>query len=70
MTPTDTSAPSGAKDLRVTLLKSLHGQLKMHRNNVNGLGLTRRHQTRVVKATPEVMGMVNASAFMLKIEDA
>ena len=65
MTPSNTAV----KEIRVTLLKSIHGQLKMHRNNVNGLGLTRRHQTRVLKGTPEVMGMVHASAFMLKIEE-
>jgi large subunit ribosomal protein L30 len=55
--------------IKVTLLKSVHGQLHMHRNNVRGLGLRRRHQTVELTATPEVMGMVRGSSFMLKVEE-
>lgn len=58
-----------AKKIKVTLLRSIHGQLIKHRNNVHGLGLTRRHQSVQVDATPQIMGMVHASAFMLKVED-
>ena len=57
------------KKLRVTLLKSTHGQLQMHRNNVRGLGLRRRHQSVELTATPAVMGMVKGSGFMLKVEE-
>lgn len=57
------------KQIKVTLVRSLAAQLKMHRNCVNGLGLTRMHQSVTLKATPEVMGMVNKSRFMLKVED-
>ncbi len=57
------------KKLKLTLLRSLHGQLAKHRNNVNGLGLTRRHQSVQVDATPQTLGMVNASAFMMKVEE-
>ncbi len=58
-----------AKKIKVTLLKSLHGQLIKHRNNVRGLGLTRRHQSVQIDATPQIMGMVHGSAFMLKVEE-
>jgi large subunit ribosomal protein L30 len=58
-----------AKKLRLTLLKSLHGQLKMHVNNVRGLGLRRRHHTVEVIATPQNLGMVRASEWMLKVEE-
>jgi large subunit ribosomal protein L30 len=61
-------AATGRK-IKVTLLKSTHGQLQMHRDNMRGLGLRRRHHTVEVVATPAVMGMVNQSAFMLKIEE-
>jgi large subunit ribosomal protein L30 len=61
---------SDAKTVKVTLLKSTHGQLHMHRNNIRGLGLRRRHQTVELAATPAVMGMVRESAFMLKVEEA
>lgn len=57
------------KTLKVTLLRSIHGQLLMHRNNVRGLGLTRRHQTVEISATPANLGMVNASKFMLQVEE-
>ena len=58
-----------AKKIRVTMLKSTHGQLQMHRDNVRGLGLRRRHHTVELVATPAVIGMVNQSAFMLKVEE-
>ncbi len=59
----------GAKKLRLTLLKSIHGQLGMHVNNVRGLGLRRRHHSVEIAATPENMGMVRASEWMLKVEE-
>jgi large subunit ribosomal protein L30 len=60
---------SEAKKIKVTLLKSTHGQLQMHRDNVRGLGLRRRHHAVELAATPAVLGMVNQSAFMLKVEE-
>lgn len=57
------------KKLKLTLVRSLAAQLKMHRNCVNGLGLTRMHQSVTVLATPENLGMVNKSRFMLKVEE-
>ena len=63
------SKKTDAKKLRLTLLKSVHGQLKMHVNNVRGLGLRRRHQTVEVAATPQNLGMVRASEWMLKVEE-
>jgi large subunit ribosomal protein L30 len=57
------------KKIRVTMLKSTHGQLQMHRDNMRGLGLRRRHHTIEVAATPAVLGMVRQSGFMLKVEE-
>jgi large subunit ribosomal protein L30 len=57
------------KTLRLTMLKSSHGQLKMHRDNMRGLGLRRRHHTVERPATPSVLGMVKESGFMLKVEE-
>ena len=57
------------KKLRLTLLKSLHGQLQMHRDNMRGLGLRHRHQSVERAATPAILGMVNASSFMVKVEE-
>lgn len=57
------------KKIRVTLLRSTAGQLKNHRLNVAGLGLKKIRQSRELVATDAVMGMVNASAHMLKVEE-
>jgi len=58
-----------AKKIRVTLLKSTHGQLQMHRANIRGLGLRRQRHSVELPATKAVLGMVNQSAFMLKVEE-
>lgn len=57
------------KRIRVTLIKSPHGRLQVHRHCVRGLGLKRIHQAVEVSATPEVMGMVRKAAFMLHVEE-
>jgi large subunit ribosomal protein L30 len=64
-----TNRVSTGQKLKLTMLKSTHGQLLMHRDNMRGLGLRRRHHSVEVVATPSVMGMVNQSAFMLKVEE-
>ena len=65
-----TTAKAGdAKKIKVTLLKSTHGQLQMHRDNIRGLGLRRQRHSVELPATPAVLGMVNQSAFMLKVEE-
>jgi large subunit ribosomal protein L30 len=58
-----------AKKIRLTMLKSTHGQLQMHRDNMRGLGLRRRHHSIEVAVTPAVIGMVRESGFMLKVEE-
>lgn len=62
-------AQQEAKRLRLTLVRSLNGQLKQHKNNVNGLGLRKMHRSVEIDATPENLGMVRASSHMLKVEE-
>jgi large subunit ribosomal protein L30 len=57
------------KQLKVTLIKSLAKKLAMHKNNVRGLGLRKPHQTVVVTATPENLGMINKSSHMFRVEE-
>jgi large subunit ribosomal protein L30 len=64
-----TNRAATGKKFKITMLKSTHGQLQMHRDNMRGLGLRRRHHSIEVVATPAVIGMVNQSAFMLKVEE-
>jgi len=58
---------TGSK-LTVTLMRSLHGQLRHIGASVRGLGLRRRHQSVTVTDTAENRGMINAACHMLKVE--
>lgn len=54
--------------IKVTLVKSLFGQLANIRNSARGLGLRRIGHSVVVADTPSNRGMVNTASHMLKIE--
>ena len=54
--------------VKVTLMKSLYGQLKHISSSVRGLGLRRRHQSVQVADTAENRGMINVASHMLKVE--
>jgi large subunit ribosomal protein L30 len=56
--------------IKVTLVKSLYGQLANIANSARGLGLRRIGHSVVVAATPSNLGMVNAASHMLKVEPA
>ncbi|HEY8507961.1 MAG TPA: 50S ribosomal protein L30 [Steroidobacteraceae bacterium] len=56
--------------LKVTLVRSVHGQLANIAASVRGLGLRKRHQTVVVADTKENRGMINAAIHLLKVEQA
>jgi large subunit ribosomal protein L30 len=56
------------KTIKVTLTKSLYGQLARVRNSARGLGLRRIGHSVVVADTPSNRGMVNAASHMLKVE--
>jgi large subunit ribosomal protein L30 len=58
------------KTIKVTLLKSVYGQLASIRGSVKGLGLRRIGHSVVVADTPSNRGMVNAASHMLKVEAA
>ena len=58
------------KTVKVTLTKSLFGQLASIRNSARGLGLRRIGHSVVVADTPSNRGMINAASHMLKVESA
>ena len=58
------------KKIKVTLVKSVFGQIHRHRATARGLGLTRINQTVVVADTPEIRGMINASRHLFRVEEA
>ncbi|MDH4174820.1 MAG: 50S ribosomal protein L30 [Betaproteobacteria bacterium] len=56
--------------VKVTLKRSVHGQLHSIRASVYGLGLRRIRDTRVVEDTRENRGMINAAQHLLGVEKA
>jgi large subunit ribosomal protein L30 len=56
------------QQLRVTLVKSLHGQLQNIAASARGLGLRRMHQTVTVRDTRENRGMIQRAAHLLRVE--
>ena len=54
--------------LKVTLVKSLHGQLTNISASARGLGLRRIHQTVTVRDTAENRGMIQTAVHLLKVE--
>lgn len=53
--------------LQITLVKSLIGTPKKHRNIVEGLGLKKLNRTVVRPDTPEIRGMINKINHMIHI---
>jgi large subunit ribosomal protein L30 len=59
-----------AKQLKLTLTRSLSGRLKNHRACARGLGIRRIHNPVLVTDTPENRGMIEKIRYMLKVEEA
>ena len=57
------------KQIKVTLVKSLAGQLKNITASVRGLGLRKPHQTVEVADTPQNRGMIYAASHLLKVQE-
>jgi large subunit ribosomal protein L30 len=58
------------EQLKVTLKSSVHGQLHNIRASVYGLGLRRIRDSRVVRDTAEVRGMIHVAQHLLGVERA
>lgn len=63
-------ADKKVKTLKVTQIKSSSGRLSSHQACLRGLGIRRIHHTVNVPDTPEIRGMINKAAYMLKVEEA
>ena len=59
---------SNPKSIKVTLVKSVYGQLANIRNSVKGLGLRRIGHSVVVADTPSNRGMVQTAIHLLTVE--
>lgn len=58
-----------AKNLKLTLVRSISGRLPRHKATVATLGLRRIHQSVQVKDSPSARGMINKVGYLLKVED-
>jgi large subunit ribosomal protein L30 len=56
-------------DIKVTLKKSYIGSTQKVRATLIGLGLTKTNKTVVRKDTPELRGMINKVAHLVKVEE-
>ncbi len=54
--------------IKVTLVKSVIGTKQSHRATIRGLGLRRINHSVELGDTPEVRGMINKVAYLLKCE--
>ncbi|QEA13140.1 50S ribosomal protein L30 [Comamonas flocculans] len=53
--------------LKVQLVRSPIGTKQSHRDTVRGLGLRKLNSVSELKDTPEVRGMINKIAYLVKI---
>jgi len=58
-----------AEQLTVTLVKSGIGRPEKHRLVLLGLGLNKLNKSVVLKNTPEIQGMINKIAHLVKVTD-
>ncbi len=58
-----------AKQLKITLIRSLSGRIKKHQATAESLGLRKIRQSVVVNNIPSVQGKLNQVAYMLNVEE-
>lgn len=56
--------------LKITLVKSLIGRPEDQRVTVRTLGLTKTNRSVIQEDTPQIRGMINKVAHLLKVEEA
>lgn len=56
--------------LKITQVRSIIGRPKDQKSTVLALGLKKMNQSVVIDDTPQLMGMVNKVAHLLKVEQA
>lgn len=58
------------KTIKVTQTGSPIGRRHDQRETLVGLGLNKRHRSKVLKDTPEVRGMIDKVSHLVQVEDA
>ena len=60
---------SDKKTIKVTQTGSAIGRTEDQHATLKGLGLNKRHRSRVLEDTPSVRGMINKVQHLVRIED-
>ncbi len=63
-------AASSGKKIKVTQTGSIIGRIKKQEQTLIGLGLNKRHRSKILVDSPEVRGMITAVKHLVKVEDA
>lgn len=58
-----------AKQLKITLKKSLIGRNQKQRATIQALGLRKINHTVILNDTPQIRGMIHRTEFMLEVEE-
>jgi large subunit ribosomal protein L30 len=61
---------SSGKKIKVTQTGSIIGRVKKQEQTLIGLGLNKRHRSKILVDSPEVRGMITAVKHLVKVEDA
>lgn len=59
-----------ARQLKITLVKSVIRRKLKHKETVKALGLNKINQTVVHKDNPAIRGMINQVHYLLKVEES
>ena len=63
-------AKKQTKKLKITLVRSTIGRLKVQKDTVKALGLRKMHHTVEHADTPAIRGMINKVSHLIKVEEA
>lgn len=63
-------AEKSGKKIKVTQLGSPIGRIEKQRSTLIGLGLNKRHRSKVLEDTKAVRGMIEVVKHLVKVEDA
>ena len=62
-------AKEKVKEIKITQMRSVIGFSKDQKRTIEALGLRRIRHSKVHKATPQILGMVNKVKHLVKVED-
>jgi len=62
-------AQEKVKEIKITQVKSAIGSPKVQKLTIEALGIKKLNQSKVHKATPQILGMVKKVRHLVKVEE-